>query len=400
MNIVVIFVFGISALAAGTLTRTRLTKSFRRRQRVVTYSIIALTILTCISLLVADNTFRVGRPLLSYLNFFFILFATSVLAFELRVKDFLHRLLLAAIFVSLVAALANFITPLQDQLFGERDRTGAFFKNPNQFGIALSCVGPLMLSLAITAKKGKPTYAIGTAVLVVALVSSGSKTNLLVFAASCVLVMVTIAISERSGLRSYISLVLNALLAVVLLLIGLNVLEVLNPRAANLIYTFLSAEGEVRTVSQRMLLWQQGIQEGMQRPLLGAGAGQTTVHPLTGEIYPHSHNAVVDYFRTLGVPGLLFSLLMMGSVLMFSLRSLFKMIGNKSISKCDKGYVIGLSIGVIAYIVSNQVSDSFGPSTSPIFWTLFICLFYVQLHTIGTAEKHFKVTTQSASDIK
>ncbi|TIO48930.1 MAG: O-antigen ligase family protein, partial [Mesorhizobium sp.] len=75
-------------------------------------------------------------------------------------------------------------------------------------------------------------------------------------------------------------------------------LQFLNPRAYKLLSLQLSG-GEAHSIVSRQRLWSISIDLGLSHPFMGVGAGQWV-----GDIAPHSHNLFIDYFRTLGVPGL------------------------------------------------------------------------------------------------
>jgi hypothetical protein len=108
---------------------------------------------------------------------------------------------------------------------------------------------------------------------------------------------------------------------------------------------------------------------------MGVGAGQPV-----GDIAPHSHNLFIDAFRTLGVPGVaLMSVLVLVVMAYLVSAVLCTLLGN------DRGdhatevnvMVLGTSVSIWNYIIANQMSDSFGPSTAAFFWLpLALLVFY------------------------
>ena len=82
----------------------------------------------------------------------------------------------------------------------------------------------------------------------------------------------------------------------------------------------------------------------------------------------HSHNVVIDHLRMLGVPGGIGITVFIAAtltMLLIAVREAF-MFGRAQ--TVDRGLMIGFALGSVAYIAANMLSDSFGPSTSPIFW--------------------------------
>jgi O-antigen ligase len=162
--------------------------------------------------------------------------------------------------------------------------------------------------------------------------------------------------------------------APILLQVSLIALQFLNPRAYNLLALQLSG-GEAHSVVSRQRLWSISIDLGLSHPFMGVGAGQPV-----GDIAPHSHNLFIDFFRTLGVPGVALVSMMVLLVMAYLVSSvLCTLFGN------DRGehaaevnvMVLGTSVSVWNYILANQMSDSFGPSTAAFFWLpLALLIFY------------------------
>ena len=116
----------------------------------------------------------------------------------------------------------------------------------------------------------------------------------------------------------------------------------------------------------RERLWSISIDLGLAHPFTGVGAGQ----PI-GDIAPHSHNLFVEYFRTLGVPGVALITVMVLLVLICLINAVMAALiakGRTSVATDTNVMVLGTSVCVLNYLVANQMSDSFGPSTAPFFW--------------------------------
>jgi hypothetical protein len=107
------------------------------------------------------------------------------------------------------------------------------------------------------------------------------------------------------------------------------------------------------------------IELGAAYPFTGVGAGQ----PL-GNIAPHSHNLFIDFFRTFGVPGVTLIGIMVALMVFYMLASLFDTLfrSRGKLYAANDVMVLGSAVSLWNYIVANQMSDSFGPSTAAFLW--------------------------------
>lgn len=262
---------------------------------------------------------------------------------------------------SLIVLVAKFVPALGAVLFRHGDRTAAFFKHPNQFGMAIAMIAPVLVAQMITIPKKRKLRVLQLALIFVGLVLSGSKTNIGIFAVGCALSAVS-ALAVTGQLRRNPLVLVPLTLGTAVAAVGATaLLSYLNPRAVRLMTAF-ATQGEIQSTGSRKVLWQQSLDAGLDRPFTGVGAGQPV-----NLVVAHSHNVFLDYFRTMGIPGLA---LVGGIVLSVLSICLIASIRSKYIaSKSDRSIVIALIISCVSYILSNQLSDSFGPSTYPIFWS-------------------------------
>lgn len=362
-------------LPVGRIKSVRFTHEAHRTVLVFMACLAALSLLSYFSFFHAENKFRVGRPLLTYLQGFYVFAVIYAVMDRIRERRILNMLSVLAVLLSCAAASSYFVPQLGEIFFHGRDRTAAFFKNPNQFGIVLSCVAPIHLARGLLVRHWRFLNLTGYAIIGFALIASGSKTNLILYSASGIGLMVVSAMMSGSFAKSAGLLFRNLLLIAVLALPAFTVLQSFNPRAAGTLAHFATAQ-EAVTVSQRFILWKHGIDTGMQNPWLGEGAGQLTVHPLTHEVYTHSHNLFVDYFRTLGLPGLIVIAFLVFSVLALVVRMYFRLQVDRVLPRERRATILGLMASVVTFFLSNQLSDSFGPSTTPFFWVVLVLLIY------------------------
>ncbi len=153
--------------------------------------------------------------------------------------------------------------------------------------------------------------------------------------------------------------------APVALQMALVILQSLNPRAYRLLMTQVSG-GEAHSMVSRERLWTISIDLGLAHPFTGVGAGQ----PI-GDIAPHSHNLFIEYFRTLGVPGVGLITIMVLLIVIFLVSAVVPTLmghGESRHATVTNVMLLGSAVCVWNYLVANQMSDSFGPSTAPFFW--------------------------------
>lgn len=325
------------------------------------------------------STFGVSEPIRAsrYLATLFAGFATY---FLVRGTVTRRRLIL---YVDVVAAtlaatcaislLAYEVGPLRDLIFRGTDRAAGFFKNPNQFGMTISTTIPSVLALLLAERSRRWLRAACLLLLLLGLLASGSKTNLLLASASMLVAMTAHALIAYSGLRRIGMLALTVLGSVAIVAGGIAALGVLNPRALRIMTAFLSQEGEVSSLMTRSFLWAYSVDQFISDPVLGQGAGQRIDIFYREADVSHSHNVLLDYMRSLGAPGLGAMACLLAAVVLLSLASVHAALRGARGNVADRLVCLGLTLSGLSYVAANMSSDSFGPSTSPFFW-LFVYL--------------------------
>lgn len=330
-----------------------------------------IIVLSLLSMLYADNPMRTMRAVFAQVFGFAIIPAVAAISTRPNGLVAIDRIVMTMIIMS--AATSCFVAiGLGDARFA--DRAEGYFKHSNQLGIALSAVLPLIAAKLVSSRRQRIFLLICLVAVLLGLVKSGSKTNFVLGVAGLGTFFGLYSIYLVRRKQRSVTVILGTVTAPVLLQASLVTLQFLNPRAYNLLALQLSG-GEAHSVVSRQRLWSISIDLGLSHPFVGVGAGQPV-----GDIAPHSHNLFIDAFRTLGVPGIALVSVMVLVVIAYLVSAVLStLLGN------DKGdyatevnvMVLGTSVSVWNYIVANQMSDSFGPSTAAFFWLpLALLVFY------------------------
>lgn len=317
-----------------------------------------------------DQPLRAGRLILSFGQGIVIMLLISV---YLSPRALRAALVVSAIMLVGTSALGLYAYlggGLGGLIFQEgTDRASGFFKNANQYGMVCALVAPF--GLACLWQPGRRL--IGAVVLVAALlglVLSASKTNLIVALVILFATLVWCAVAARRGV---LLAILLPILAVSVFFGGLPFVKLFNPRAAMLLEAQLhgspTPDAGPSSLDTRMELWRYSIDAMRRSPLLGEGAGQR--FDVILEDVTHSHNIFLDLGRTTGIPGLLAGIVMAAACLWLAyttLRRLASLPADTAAALSGRAAIVGACFAIFSYILSNQMSDSFGPSTSVFFW--------------------------------
>lgn len=321
-----------------------------------------IIVLSLLSMLYADSPLRTMRAVFAQIFGFATIPAVAAISTRPKGLEAVDRLVMAMIIMS-VATSCLVTIGLGDAKFA--DRAEGYFKHSNQLGIALSAGLPLIAARLVTARRHRILLLGCLAAVLLGLVKSGSKTNFVVGVVGLGIFFGLYSIYLVMRKQRPISVILGVVAAPVLIQVCLVTLQSLNPRAYKLLSVQLSG-GEAHSIVSRQRLWSMSIDLGLTHPFIGVGAGQPV-----GDIAPHSHNLFIDYFRTLGVPGValvaVIVLLVAGYLVAAVLSTLFGNDRSEGATEANV-MVLGSSVSVWNYLAANQMSDSFGPSTAPFFW--------------------------------
>ena len=281
-------------------------------------------------------------------------------------RDRVYQYLSVACFAIAATGVLSIIATAQPALhaliFQGSDRASAFFKNPNQLGIVLSTILPVTLAMALGAERRRALWFAAFGIMLVALMLSGSKANMLISSLTLFSILLFLVHVRYSGIQRVAMMILTifgSLLAGALLV---SVLAALNPRALRLLEQFVVAGEATHSVVGRGETWRQSLELFRENPILGVGAGQ----PIRG--LQHSHNLVIEYARTLGVPGVTFMMVLILIVLLACAALIWRALRARAHPVGDRFLCLGLGMGPVAYLAANMSSDSLGPTTSPYFF--------------------------------
>jgi len=331
-----------------------------------------IIVLSLLSMTYADNPIRTGRAVFAQVFGFATIPAVAAISMRPKGSEAVDRIVTAMIIMSVITSCLVTVG-----LGGARfaDRAEGYFKHSNQLGIALSAGLPLVAARLTVSRKYRILLVGCLVAVLLGLVKSGSKTNFVVGVVGLGIFFGLYSVFLIRRKKNPISIIVGMVASPVLLLASLRALEHLNPRAYGLLFVQLSG-GDAHSMISRQRLWSMSIDLGIEHPFLGVGAGQWI-----GDIAPHSHNLFIDYFRTLGVPGLALVTVIALLVMAYLVSAVFcTLFGNDDRSEDATEVnvmVLGTSVSVWNYLVANQMSDSFGPSTAPFFWLpLALLIFY------------------------
>lgn len=354
-----------AALATAVLTTSAL---------IIVFSLLSMTY--------AEDPIRTGRAVFAQVFGFAAIPAVTAVSVRPKGPEAVERIITAMIIMSVVTSCLVTVG-----LGGAKfhDRAEGYFKHSNQLGIALSAGLPLVAARLTVSRRHRILLLGCLMAVLLGLVKSGSKTNFVVGVVGLGVFFVLYSIYLIRRKKNSISIIAGIFLAPILFLTCLRTLQHFNPRAYSLIFDQLSGS-DTHSMISRQILWSISINLGLAHPFLGVGAGQWI-----GDIAPHSHNLFIDYFRTLGVPGLalvtIVVLLVTGYLISAVIHTLIGGDASESATKTDV-MVLGTSVSVWNYLVANQMSDSFGPSTAPFFWLpLAMLMFYRGMQRQPQAER-------------
>ncbi|WP_136622161.1 MULTISPECIES: O-antigen ligase family protein [Mesorhizobium] len=330
-----------------------------------------IIVLSLLSMLHADIPIRTMRAVFAQVFGFAIIPAVAAISMRPKGLVAIDRIVMAMIIMS-VATSCLVAIGLGDARFA--DRAEGYFKHSNQLGIALSASVPLVAAKLVASRRHRVLLTGCLVAVLLGLVKSGSKTNFILGVAGLGTFFGLYSIYMVRRKQRPVTVIVGIVTAPILFEAILVTLQSLNPRAYGLLSLQFSG-GEAHSVVSRQRLWSISIDMGLAHPFTGVGAGQWVE-----DIAPHSHNLFIDAFRTLGVPGVGLVSVMVLVVVAYLVSAVLRTLRDNA--QGDHAtevnvMVLGTSVCVWNYLVANQMSDSFGPSTAAFFWLpLALLMFY------------------------
>jgi O-antigen ligase len=316
-----------------------------------------------------EDFIRAGRPIIG--------FGLAGITYFAMVRTVDPKKIDQAIYIFVAMGCLNaaisFIAPniefLRELIFGHRDRSEGLFKHPNQFAMVLTTIIPVVLAMALVDRKRQLAWAAALAMLMIGFIFAGSKFNTGVLLAASFLVGTAAAFTHPSGLRAVLLFVGMLVVGSVIAVIVWNLILIYNPRMGALLAQLASGEA-ITSMTGRYNIWRTSMAEFYADPLFGQGGGAMLAIDTRDIDLTHSHNVILDVMRTMGVPGLVAIVVMVTALLGLALHQMRIALSHSKASRVERLKLFGLAIGLISYVAANMSSDSFGPSTTPIFWIL------------------------------
>lgn len=280
------------------------------------------------------------------------------------------RLLVACgLLLSVAPLLASFaFPPLAGFLFGEY-RLKGFFENSIQHAIALATLVPLLVAELVGCRRAARRLALLGVLGLVAytLFRTGSKTAMFVSFTAGLGLFAVLKVREQSLGRS-LAMALAMLAALVFLwLFGLDIATRLNPVIGSKLREIV--EGGItnyQSVDSRQLLWREGLRLGGEHWLVGSGAGRKVLG------ISHAHNLVIDYFKGTGLFGAAAIVLLCLTILTRTAAKALSVLKRGPCARQERR-VLACYVAASIYVLLNQMSDCFGPSTIGFLWAVYLC---------------------------
>ena len=327
---------------------------------------IALSILSIINSENPIRTFRIIYPsALPFAVLAHLVFLSYV--DPARVQKIPRYIIFAAILFSICPLLASHVfPPLKSKLFGAYRMRG-FFENSIQHSIVIGLVLPLVMAeFGLAKTKWKKIGMFFFLLLMVYTVfRAGSKSA---FAMSTGLSLVFyLVLSFRTRNFVKIAAVIGAMVVLGILVstFGFAIAEKIDPITAGKMRSIV--QGGVtnyQSIESRQMLWAEAIRQGKTHWLIGTGAGEAVLG------ITHAHNLVLDYFKGIGIFGAIAIAFVCFSILFRTLgKTLYVLRGHGGEGDIRE---LACYFSASLYVLTNQLSDCFGPSTVGSLWLIYL----------------------------
>ena len=335
---------------------------------VIVGCVVVLMLWSLISVFDAPVPFRAARYLASQAAAIALYFLVVGTLTTRRMPVYIE-LACAGLAITAALSFVGYIHPvIQEAIYRGSDRASGFFKNPNQYGMAISTMLPVLTALILTSRLRRRVRVVGWVLLLLGLVACGSKTNLMISSVTVLAILLAFSVTAYAGAKRLAMVSLSIFGVLALIGVVLFLLTVFNPRTVRLMATFFTQDEELASLVSRDQLWENSIHQFLLDPFLGQGAGQPISIFVDNEFVPHSHNVLLDYLRSLGAPGFLAMLILLCAALALCAAVVLSALRAERVPVGPRMLSIGLATGALAYVAANMSSNSMGPSTSPFFW--------------------------------
>ncbi len=326
-----------------------------------------MAMLSIFSLLNSSEPFRIFRILFPCVLPFLLL--VQLLALQSQSPQRLFQIPRVHLWTGLILTGLFLILSsvgLRDYFFGAHRFHGGF-ENANQHSVVLASLIPLVLcEISVARRKRTMVGLIGAfLILFYLLLRTGSKTALFVGGATGLLFLFLVNFRSLSLTKRVAFLIGIGGLILGVRLFGLAVVGAIDPvLAEKLRMIFTGGVENYYSIQSRQVLWEEAIRLGKEHWLIGAGAGEMILG------ISHSHNLVLDYFRGIGIFGAIAVVILCLRIFWrCAVKSLLVLSGRDSV--VDRR-IWACYVSASVYVVCNQLSDSFGPTTIAALWLVYL----------------------------
>lgn len=283
---------------------------------------------------------------------------------EIRTK-FLEVFIVAGFVVLLSSIVLAYATPFRRMVMGAY-RLKSFFDNANQLSIVIASIVPFALVHCFHRVGRKRLFAIAVlTIFLAALMLTGGKTAIGLSLVGIMAVMILRASTSGFDILTLFRVLLALFLGFVVLVASIPIIKIVSPITyMKFAQIFGGGIENYQSIVSRSVVWQEAIRLGLEHPILGSGAG-AHIFGLT-----HAHNMILDYFRGGGVFAAVAAIVLTITTIVRSTRAiLLRSIRNDQIKRLEAS---ALLVGGCLYLIANQLSDSFSPSTAAFFWITYM----------------------------
>lgn len=336
--------------------------------------VVVVLLLAWSSMLVSNEPHRAFRVILPMTFGICVLIALTAVA-PRTARRLVYAMMISGVVVTATGLLMMSVGGLR-HLVASGYRFNGFFQNANQPALTIIVFWPAIVALFLTARATvvRALWLSAILVLASALIMTGTKTGLGIAFASASIVYLYHSVRSGSLDRSLLSVATGLILIAVSVPASMWVLSWANPVAFDKVNEIITGGVEgYQSIQSRKLVWDESIRVGMSRPLLGGGAG-TMVLGVT-----HSHNMILDYFRGMGLFGMFAAVALLVCSTARGISFFVSTLASGRNGRASDTIVLGLYLGALGFLVGNQISDSFSPSTAFAFWMVYVCAYLSSL---------------------
>ena len=328
----------------------------------------SIVVLACLSIFNSNapvRSFRVIFPALMPFLIFGHYLAISAVSKE---KPLLipRLLVIGAFILSTGPTLASLALPPVKSYIIETYRVQCFFENAIQHTIVLATVFPILAAELAISRRASRQIILGvlTLLYLYTMFRAGGKMAMTTSVFLSTVMVVVLRLRAQSYTKTL--MMFGAIIAAALFLIqfGLPIAERVAPPIAEKIHSLIQNRTSYHSLQSRQLLWDEAIRQGNRHWAIGTGAGEKVLG------VSHSHNLILDYYKGTGLFGAAaIAALCLAIFLRASLKGVQILRG---ISGTKDQRIFACYVGAVVYVIANQMSDCFGPSTIGFLWTVYL----------------------------